>query len=136
VAQAPVDSELDDDALDADHDDAPLQLRNVGNLLGDEPALGPTCRVLTVALNFTTTDEPASFKEAEQQEPWRVAMHEEMQAIQENQTWGAATLPGGHRAIGLKWVFKVKRDEACKVVCHKARLVAKGYVQRVGTGSS
>jgi hypothetical protein len=29
-------------------------------------------------------------------------------------------------------VFKVKRDEAGKVVRHKARLVKKGYVQRAG----
>jgi hypothetical protein len=37
-------------------------------------------------------------------------------------------LPHGHRPIGLKWVFKVKRDEASAIVKHKARLVAKGYV--------
>jgi len=41
-------------------------------------------------------------------------------------------LPKDHKAIGLKWVFKVKRDPAGNIVKHKARLVAKGYVQRQG----
>jgi hypothetical protein len=39
-------------------------------------------------------------------------------------------LPRGQKAIGLKWVFKLKHDEHMDVVKHKARLVAKGYVQR------
>jgi hypothetical protein len=34
--------------------------------------------------------------------------------------------------IGLKWVYKTKRDEAGIVTKFKARLVAKGYVQRQG----
>jgi hypothetical protein len=41
-------------------------------------------------------------------------------------------LPCGHRAIGLKWVFKLKYNEAGDIVKHKARLVAKGYVQQHG----
>ena len=41
-------------------------------------------------------------------------------------------MPKDHKAIGLKWVFKVKRDPAGNIVKHKARLVAKGYVQRQG----
>jgi hypothetical protein len=120
VAQALDNHELDYDALNAIHDDAPLWLWNIKELVGDVLAPGPVHRVLTATLNFTTTDEPASFKEAEQQELWQVAMREEMQAIEDNQTWEVATLPSIHRAIGLKWVFKVKRDEAGKVMCHKA----------------
>jgi len=41
-------------------------------------------------------------------------------------------LPKGQHAIGLKWVFKVKRDPAGNIVKHKARLVAKGYAQKQG----
>jgi hypothetical protein len=59
-------------------------------------------------------------------------MKEEMQSIVDNHTWDLVELPRGHRAIGLKWVFKVKRDEAGRVVRYKARLVAKGYVQQAG----
>jgi hypothetical protein len=34
--------------------------------------------------------------------------------------------------IGVKWAFKVKRDEHRVVSKHKARLVVKGYAQRHG----
>jgi hypothetical protein len=34
--------------------------------------------------------------------------------------------------ITLKWVFKLKRDEADAIVKHKARLVARGFMQREG----
>nr|GEV09703.1 ribonuclease H-like domain, reverse transcriptase, RNA-dependent DNA polymerase [Tanacetum cinerariifolium] len=38
----------------------------------------------------------------------------------------------GHKAIGLKWVFKTKRDANGNIIKHKARLVAKGYIQEHG----
>ena len=41
-------------------------------------------------------------------------------------------LPQNRKAIGVKWVFKVKRDPMGKIKKHKARLVAKGYVQKQG----
>ena len=41
-------------------------------------------------------------------------------------------LPAGHKAIRLKWVFKLKKNAHGEVVKHKARLVAKGYVQKHG----
>ena len=59
-------------------------------------------------------------------------MEEEMEAIEENSIWHLTTLPPGHRAIGLKWVYKVKKDTQGAVLKHKARLVAKGYVQQHG----
>ncbi|WVZ50368.1 hypothetical protein U9M48_001626 [Paspalum notatum var. saurae] len=59
-------------------------------------------------------------------------MEEELRAIEENRTWTLTELSPGRRAIGLKWVFKVKKDEHGAVVRHKARLVVKGYAQRQG----
>ena len=55
-----------------------------------------------------------------------------MGAIEENSTWRLTTLPPGHRAIGLKWVYKVQKDAQGAVLKHKARLVAKGYVHHHG----
>ena len=56
-------------------------------------------------------------------------MRAEIKAIEENRTWELVELPARHRAIGLKWVYKIKRDENGDVVRHKARLVVKGCVQ-------
>jgi transposase InsO family protein len=77
-------------------------------------------------------EEPGSFNEAETEQGWRDAMNEEMKSINENRTWELCKLPPGHRAIGLKWVYKLKKDAHGAVVKRKARLVAKGYVQRQG----
>jgi Reverse transcriptase (RNA-dependent DNA polymerase). len=51
---------------------------------------------------------------------WRAVMQSEMDAVQENRTWELADLPRGHRAITLKWVFKLKRD-AQGLFCHTIR---------------
>jgi hypothetical protein len=77
-------------------------------------------------------DEPSSVEQALEQGCWRKAMEEELNSILSNQTWEPAELPKDHKAIGLKWVFKVKKDPAGNIVKHKARLVAKGYAQIQG----
>ena len=63
---------------------------------------------------------------------WKEAMDVELKSILDNDTWSPSALPHEHRAIGLKWVFKVKKDPAGNVIKHKARLVAKGYAQKQG----
>ena len=55
-----------------------------------------------------------------------------MKVIEENETWELIDPPLGCRLIGLKWVYKVKRDEHGAIVKHKARVVARGFVQREG----
>jgi hypothetical protein len=56
-------------------------------------------------------DEPATAEEALKIKEWRAAMMEELSLIKENKTWSLVDLPRGHKAIGLKWVFKLKHDE-------------------------
>jgi hypothetical protein len=123
-----------DELLDTEHDDdAPTRFRKLDHVLGPESPPGSIPRVLDGGgLLFASAEEPTSFKEAEKEECWRRAMEAEMQLIDENRTWNLVDLPPGHKPIGLKWVFKVKRDEHGVIVKHKARLVAKGYVQRPG----
>jgi hypothetical protein len=83
-------------------------------------------------LMLTSTGEPCSFVEAGWEEAWRAAMHDEINSFERNKTWELVKLPAGHQSIALKWVFKLKRDEARKVTKHKARLVARGFVQQAG----
>jgi hypothetical protein len=87
---------------------------------------------MRVRVLFLTDDEPRYFAEAERHAAWRDAMQSEMDAVEKNCTWEFADLPRGHSVITLKWVFKLKRDEADAIVKHKARLVARGFMQREG----
>ncbi|XP_066324167.1 uncharacterized mitochondrial protein AtMg00820-like [Miscanthus floridulus] len=77
-------------------------------------------------------EEPRSLQEADSDPNWVAAMEDEMESIRDNETWSLVELPRGHRAISLKWVYKVKRDENDGIIKYKARLIAKGYVQHPG----
>ena len=59
-------------------------------------------------------------------------MTEEHNALTKNQTWKVVTLPKGKKAIGNKWVYKVKLKADGSLEWFKARLVAKGYNQKHG----
>ncbi|KAH9781414.1 hypothetical protein KPL71_008457 [Citrus sinensis] len=48
------------------------------------------------------------------------------------ETWELVPLPGGRKAIGNKWVYKIKRDGNDQVERYCARLVVKGYAQKEG----
>ncbi|KAK2630796.1 hypothetical protein QOZ80_UnG0725510 [Eleusine coracana subsp. coracana] len=124
----------ENDNLDADHDEeTPLRYRAVTEVIGPGSPPGyAVCNLGVQRLYMVGAEEPTSFAEAEQEACWRKAMLEELQAIEENRTWTLTELPSGRRAVGLKWVFKVKKDEKGAVVRHKARLVVKGYAQRRG----
>ena len=71
-------------------------------------------------LCLLAAEEPASVEEALEDPEWKKAMQEELDAIVDNNTWEPTSLPAGHKAIGLKWVYKVKKDPAGNVVKHKA----------------
>ena len=49
-----------------------------------------------------------------------------------NNTWTFVKLPPGRKAIGSKWVFKVKENVDGSIDRYKARLVAQGFSQIEG----
>lgn len=77
-------------------------------------------------------EEPWNFKEAMELKVWREACEEEIASIIKNRTWELVDLPKGAKAIGLKWIFKIKRNSDGSINKYKSRLVAKGYIQRHG----
>ena len=83
-------------------------------------------------LLLSINDEPWDFGEAKEKKVWRDACDDEIKSIVKNKTWDLVELPAGAKAIGLKWIFKVKRNSDGSINKYKARLVAKGYIQRHG----
>nr|GEV49336.1 retrovirus-related Pol polyprotein from transposon TNT 1-94 [Tanacetum cinerariifolium] len=96
---------------------------------GDEGLSTPTQSPVTYV---GSTNEPTSYVMASKDREWVKAMKVELDAIEKNQTWSLVDLPVGRKPIGLKWVYKLKRDPSGNILKHKARLVAKGYVQKPG----
>jgi hypothetical protein len=120
-----------EDHLDADHDDdAPLRFRRIDNILGEAETPELAHRELEERLLLASDAEPTTFDEAARHECWRHAMLDEMTSIEASGTWRLVERPAHVRPIGLKWVYKAKKDAAGIINKYKARLVAKGYVQR------
>jgi hypothetical protein len=123
----------DEERIDTYHDGESLWYHMMENLLGDQPMPRLVPHDLEAQLHLACNDGKCwSFTEAERHAAWHAAMQLEMDAVEKNHTWELADLPRGHSVITLKWVFKLKRDEAGGIVKHKARLVARGFVQREG----
>ena len=78
------------------------------------------------------TEEPSCYREVARQQVWKDAMAKEIESVEKNGTWTLSALPTDHKPIGLKWVYKLKKNIEGVVIKRKARLVAKGYVQQQG----
>ena len=93
-----------------------------------------------MAMSITETAskiyEPASYDKAVNNpvhdRRWRKAIEEELQNLESHQTWEYKELPLGRKAIGSKWVFKVKYHPDGSVARFKVRLVAQGFSQVPG----
>jgi hypothetical protein len=115
-------------ALDADDNSEDVHcFRVVDNLLYDDNKL-----VVDDNLLLAVDEEPTTYGEAAERQEWKRAMAEELKSITDNKTWTLTDTPLGKKPIGLKWVFKLKRDTDGNITRHKARLMAKGYVQCTG----
>ncbi|GJZ09562.1 retrovirus-related pol polyprotein from transposon TNT 1-94 [Tanacetum coccineum] len=89
-----------------------------------------TTHPLHVAL--TSISEPKGFKTAAKNPQWMAAMHEELQALEQNQTWTLVPRPHSTNIVGSKWVYRFKYKSDGTVDRYKDRLVAQGYTQIPG----
>ena len=76
--------------------------------------------------------EPETFEEASQSSEWMTAMKEELDALQQNQTWDLVPKSRDVKPISCKWVYKIKRRPDGSIERYKARLVARGFSQQYG----
>lgn len=82
--------------------------------------------------NVCTYPEPHTYKQAILHDHWKEAMAKELHALEQNSTWFLQPLPKGKKAVGCKWVYKVKMKPNGTLDKYKARLVAQGYTQTEG----
>ena len=76
--------------------------------------------------------EPVNYLQTSQNPLWLEAMQKDLSALQLNQTLDLVPLPAKKKAIGCRWVYKVKFHANGSLERYKARLVAKGYNQKYG----
>ena len=81
-----------------------------------------------------TTNEP-SYREvlsSPAKVEWMDAMKDELSYMDKNSVWELVDLPPGRKAIGNKWVLKVKHKADGSIDKYKTRLVVKGFTQQEG----
>lgn len=90
-------------------------------------------RVSSTQSNFITctssVKEPSSYLQAAQNPNWQRAMELELGALEKNHTWIVTLLLLSKKAIGCKWIYKLKYNADGTLERHKARVVTKGYTQ-------
>ncbi|KAE8684131.1 PLAC8 family protein [Hibiscus syriacus] len=74
--------------------------------------------------------EPETFEEASKSSEWMTAIKEEIDALQQNQTWDIVPKIKYVKPISCKWVYKIKRRPDGSIERYKARLVARGFSQQ------
>jgi len=84
------------------------------------------------ALSLSSSLEPTNYDDAMCLKNWKNAVKVELEALNKNNTWKLTSLPAHKKAIGCKWIFKLKLHANDTIERYKARLVAKGFTQTKG----
>ena len=84
-------------------------------------------------MKVATIQGPKTFSEATKDPQWVEMMNVEMQVLSKNETWDLIPSSPHQKAIGCRWIFKVKHNADDTINRFKAWLVAKGYAQTHGT---
>ena len=81
-------------------------------------------------------EPPKSYREAmqrsQEKDRWEEAIAKEILALIETETFSFKILPKGKKAIGCKWVLKIKQNSDRTIERFKARLVIQGFSQTLG----
>lgn len=88
-----------------------------------------------IPILLNVEDAPRTYKEAISSRNsafWKEAINDEMDSLIGNNTWELTDLPPGSKAIGCKWVFRIKYNTDGSIQTFKARLVIQGFSQREG----
>ena len=121
------DQMVNEENMDVDHDDAPIKMRSIYEVYENAADVEVTSDAdIEVNALLTVMEEPTCYQEAADSVDWRAAMDSELQSINKNKTWSLVKLPPGQKSIGLKWVFKLKKNAEGEIVKHKQGSLPKG----------
>ncbi|GJY62094.1 retrovirus-related pol polyprotein from transposon TNT 1-94 [Tanacetum coccineum] len=67
--------------------------------------------------------EPITYYEAIKDKRWRSVMDSELEALEQNKTWTIKKLPPNKKALGCKWVYKIKYKSDGTIERFKGRLM-------------
>lgn len=68
--------------------------------------LSPSNYCFSTTLNKSV--EPTTYAEAIKNNNWIEAMNNEISPLKRNNTWTECALPKGRKAVGSKWLWKIK----------------------------
>ncbi|GJX86068.1 ribonuclease H-like domain-containing protein [Tanacetum coccineum] len=105
---------------------------NAQNLPKNTSQVQPDLRSYCFSTTLNKSFEPTTYYEADKNLNWIEAMNNEIEALNRNNTCTICDLPEGRKAVGSKWLFKIKYKSTGAIDRYKARLVAKGFNQREG----
>jgi reverse transcriptase-like protein len=80
-------------------------------------------------------NDPQTYAEAMRQTDavqWEMACEQEKRAFKGMEVYSVIPWPQGHKVVGSKWVFCIKRGPDGTVQKYKAQLVARGFMQIEG----
>ena len=87
------------------------------------------------AVTSAESNEPKIVKEAlasPDKSKWMITMAREMESLRTHDVWDLVELPRDRKAVGSKWVFKLKMNADRSVKQYKARRLAQGFTQKFG----
>lgn len=96
------------------------------------PYTSPSCfssDYLQFLGNLSHHKEPSSYEEAKDSPERVTSMNKKLMALDQNNTWNMVDLPLGKKAIGCRWIFRIKHNPDGTIEHYKACLVAKSYNQ-------
>ncbi|OWZ05617.1 putative mitochondrial protein [Phytophthora megakarya] len=83
----------------------------------------------------SVVQDPKNYRQAmrdPRSEKWKQAIREEIEALEQNETWCVVKTPEDAKLLHTKWVFKLKTHADGTVERYKARLLARGDQQEYG----
>ncbi|KAL0293767.1 UNVERIFIED_CONTAM: Retrovirus-related Pol polyprotein from transposon RE1 [Sesamum angustifolium] len=98
------------------------------------PSTFSPAHISFVAL-LSSLQEPRTYYQASKDDKWVEAMNQELTALEKNDTWDLVELPPGKKAIGSRWVLKLKLNPDESIADHREHLIIcslKGYNQIEG----